>query len=627
MMRKTGRVVGWSTAALATIMMLQPANARESATATPGWPSYNMGYDSQRYSKLTQITPDNVGGLRPVCETQVGEMGPLQSGLLVIGRRIYLTTPRTTLAIDAVTCEVLWRHVHAGPGYTFNPSNRGPAYADGRLFRGTAEATILALDAETGAELWKVQGGQPERGEMFSAAPIVWKGRVYIGTTGGDWGGKARIMAYDARDGHELWRFNVIPRDGEPGAETWKLAPDASRGGGAMWSSYTLDPLTGELFVSTGNPAPALAPNLRAGDNLYTDSVLVLDAVTGKLRWYVQPIPADALDYDMAAAPMLYRDARGRALVAAAGKDGNLYLIDRSSHKRIAQVPVTTITDHSVIPTVEGVRACPGVFGGVEWNGPAFDARKKVVFVGAVDMCMLLRYHGGDLSVPSASFGTTAMPSTDPNDTIYGWVTAVDGTTAKTLWRYRSAAPIIAGVTVTAGGLLFTGDSYGAFLALDSATGRELLKTDTGGTMAGGVVTYDIAGRQYVAYTAGGLVRGNFVKEVIEPKVVIATLAPAGTTARRVVVPQLETTPPRAPGGEPTHARGTALYAKLCTLCHGPEGEGMTAPRLRGVARRDDARPLAQIIRDPKPGMARFYPSVLSDGDVEDLVQLLDDWK
>jgi alcohol dehydrogenase (cytochrome c) len=616
---------------------VQTSSARDGAAA--GWPSYNMGYASERYSDLAQITPDNVGGLEPICETQVGEMGPFQSGLLVIGRRMYLTTPRSTLALDAVSCAVIWRHVHAQPGYNINPSNRGPAYADGRVFRGTAEGAVLALDAATGAELWKVQAGRPERGEVFSAAPIVWRGRVYIGTTGGDWGGQARVMAFDVRDGRELWRFNVIPQDGEVGADTWNLAPGAARGGGSTWSSYTLDPSSGELFVATGNPAPALAPNRRLGANLFTDALVVLDAAGGKLKWYVQPLPGDALDYDMAAAPMLYRDAHGRALVALAGKDGYLYLIDRASHRSIAQVPVTTILNRGAVPTVAGLRACPGVFGGVEWNGPALDARTKTVFVGAVDMCMMYRWHGADLGNPAASFGTTALPSTQ--DPIHGWVTAVDGTTGKTLWRYPAAAPIIAGLTATAGGVLLTGDSYGTFLALDAATGRELTKIDSGGTLAGGVITYEVDGRQYIAYTAGGVVRGNFVKDVIEPKVVIAALAPPGTLARRSVVrrviePELEPNPPPAAGGDPAqgdpargdaaYVHGAALYANLCTLCHGPQGEGFTGPRLKGVSQRADPRPVAAIIRDPGAGMARFYPGVLSDRDVADLALFIEEW-
>jgi alcohol dehydrogenase (cytochrome c) len=206
-------------------------------------------------------------------------------------------------------------------------------------------------------------------------------------------------------------------------------------------------------------------------------------------------------------------------------------------------------------------------------------------------------------------------------------VSAVDGTSGKTLWRYRAAAPIVAGVTATAGGVLFTGDSHGTFLALDAANGRVLLETQTGGALAGGVVSYAVQGKQYIAYAAGGLVRGTFVNSVIEPKVVVATLAPPNTLVRRIVEPELEADPPLERPSDPAAAHGAILYATYCTLCHGAQGEGMTAPRLKGVAQRTDPRPAAEILRDPKPGMARFYPGVLSDRDVEDLARFIDEWK
>jgi alcohol dehydrogenase (cytochrome c) len=588
------------------------------------WFTFNKGYDAERYSPLAQINRRNVAHLKPLCETQVGEMGSLQSGILVVGHVLYLATPRTTLALDATTCAVIWRHVHGGAASLMSPSNRGPGYAEGRIFRGTAQGELLALDATTGRELWRIAGADPARGEFFSSAPILWQGRLYIGTSGGDFGAQARMMAYDARDGRELWRFNVIPQDGEPGAETWRLPKDARRAGGAIWGSYSLDPGAGELYVSTGNPMPGLAPGLRPGDNLYTNSLLALDAATGKLRWHLQLLPNDALDYDLVSAPMLYRDAHGRPRLAVAGKDGHLNLIDGGSHRRIAKVPVTTIFNEGKIPTVEGIRICPGIYGGVAWNGPAFDPRSKIIYVGAIDMCMQEFYHGGDLTNPAASFGTMAFPSTEPKDAISGWVTAVDGTTGAIVWKYHADAAVIAGVTPTAGGIVLTGDAHGKLLALDSLTGRALLKVDTGGALAGGVVTYAVDGRQYVAYAAGGVVRGNLVESVIEPKIVVAALDPPAGSPKRVVIPALDVIPPASTDGPSAQARGESLYGELCSICHGPQGDGMTAPRLRGIDKRKDPRAVADIIKDPKPGMARFYPKVLNERDVEDIAHFLE---
>lgn len=602
-----------------------PAAARAAET---GWLTYNKDYDSQRYSSLTEINRGNVSRLTPLCEAQLGDMGALQSGILVVGTRLYLATPRTTLALDATTCALLWRHVHNGATTSVvSPSNRGPGYADGRIYRGTAEGALLALDARTGAERWRIAGADPRQGEFFSSAPIAWKGRVYIGTSGGDVGGRARVMAYDVRDGHEVWRFNVIPSPGEAGADSWQLASGARPAGGAIWGSYSLDPRTGELYVVTGNPSPAMAPLARGGANLYTNSVVALDAATGALRWYLQLLPNDALDYDLVSAPMLYRDAHGAPRLAVAGKDGHLNLIDGRSHARVARVPVTTVFNQDKVPTVEGIRICPGIWGGVGWNGPAFDPTSTTVFVGAIDMCMQTYLHKGDLPRSEPSFGTIAFPSKDPVDAISGWVTAVDGTTGQVRWKYHAEGGVVAGITPTAGGIVFTGDAHGTLLALDSRDGTPLLKADTGGTMAGGVVTYSVAGKQYVAYAAGGVMRGNLVKAVIEPKVVIATLnAPPGGP-RRVVLPSLDPTPPAATDAASAQARGGVLYGKLCATCHGPQGDGMTAPRLRGIDTRSDRRPVAEIIKDPKPGMARVFPGVADERDVADLVRFLEGLK
>ncbi len=610
------------------VPLIATIGAAQGAPTSDGWMTYNKGYDSQRYSGLAQINTRNVSQLRPLCETELGDMGSLQSGILIVGSRLFVATPRTTVALDATTCAVLWRHVHHGATASImSPSNRGPGYGEGKIFRGTAMGELLALDATTGKEAWRVVGADPGKGEFFSSAPIVWHGRVYTGTSGGDFGSQARVMAYDSKDGHELWRFHVIPTGTEPGADTWQLAAGEHASGGAVWGSYSLDPVRGELYVVTGNPAPALAPHFRKGDNLYTNSVVVLDAATGKLRWHSQLLPNDALDYDLVAAPVLYRDALGRARLAVAGKDGNLNVLDAHSHERLFKVPVTTVLNQDKVPTVDGVHICPGIYGGVAWNGPAFDPVQKSLTVGAIDMCMQVYYHGGDMTNPAASFGTMAFSTKDPMDVISGWVTSVNGTTGEVLWKYHTEGAVLAAVTATAGGIVLTGDTYGHFLALDSHTGQALLNVATDGALTGGVVTYAVQGKQYVAYAAGGVVRGNLVKSVVAPKIVIATLdAPVGAP-RRVVIPSLDVVPASSNDPHSAETRGEALYGPLCSICHGPNGEGMTAPRLRGIDQRKDQRPIATIIKDPAVGMARFYPNVLSDQDVADLTTFLEQLK
>lgn len=245
-------------------------------TQSPGpWPTYNNGYDGQRFASAKQITPANVATLKRVCEAHLGDAGAFHSGPIVIGNVIYVTTAHTTVALDAMNCAIHWRHVYKPEQDEVYPVNRGLAYLDGRVFRGTGDGRVFALDATTGKLAWQVKAGDPLVGEFFSSAPIAWDGLVFIGAAGGDWGIRGFVIALDAKTGKERWRFYTIPMGNEIGAKSWKSPDDAKRGGGAMWTSYTLDAAAGELFVPVGNPAPDFAPDFRLGDNLFTDSLVV----------------------------------------------------------------------------------------------------------------------------------------------------------------------------------------------------------------------------------------------------------------------------------------------------------------------------------------------------------------
>ena len=544
----------------------------------------------------------------------VGEVSSFESGILVIGDTLYVTSPHTTLALDAVTCKVRWRHVYQSTDPEIHPTNRGPAYANGRIFRGTGDGRLLALNARTGAEIWRVAAGDSRRGEFFSASPIFWKNRLYIGTSGGDWTASGRMMAYDCATGREIWRFNLVPKDGEPGAETWSNPAGSPRMGGATWSTYSLDPVHVDLFVATGNPAPALAPDERRGADLYTDAVVVLDADTGKLRWYYQALPNDGLDYDVAAAPVLYRLATGRRAFAVAGKDGFLSLVDRQTHARLAHVPVTTIENPGVHATVDGVRVCPSLFGAVLWNGPAFDPRTRTLFVGAIDDCGMVYSHGGNPQSEGARGFGTAGGFLPGGEAASGWVTAVNADTGRISWKYHADAPIVSALTPTAAGIIFGGTTDGNLFALDSATGEELYRTPVGGMLGGGVVTYALSGQQYVAFIYGGMMRGSFMRHVGKPTIAIATIGAATTPVVKIAMPESDMGPPQ-------------VYAQLCALCHGSTGEGLDAPDLRGVAAHLNSGAIAQIIEHPGIGMPAYYPDVLGEKQVEELAQFIAAWK
>jgi len=596
------------------------------AGEAPGpWPTYNNGYDGQRFSSARQITTANVASLKRACEAHLGDIGSFHTGPIVIGQTIYVTTAHTTVALNATNCTIRWRHVYKPAQEEVYAVNRGVAYLDGRLFRGTGDGRVLALDARTGKQLWMVKAGNPLVGEFFSSAPIAWKGLVFIGAAGSDWGIRGYVLALDAKTGKEKWRFYTIPMGDEPGADSWKIPETAKHGGGAMWTSYTLDVDAGELFVPVGNPSPDFAPDSRPGANLYTDSVVVLDALTGKLKWYHQFKPNDGFDYDFGATPALYTGAAGAKLLAAGSKDGNLYGIDRASRKVIFKTPITTISNADARPTPEGVVVCPGPLGGVEWNGPAVDPASRAIYVGSVDWCWTLSSGTPEYKAGRFYFGTGQKPGGAGTADPRGWVHAVDGTSGNILWKYHAEAPVVAGVTPTAGGLVFSGDLNGNFFALDRGTGAELYKVNTGGAIAGGVVTYEADGKQYVALTSGNISRGTFSATGGPPKIVIMTTGLSNDSPRIVAVREEA---PHAAGGHSTGSgHGKTLFAQYCTACHGAAGEGGMGPALKGETAKKNLEQVIAFIKSPKAPMPKLYPSPLNDGDVDDVAAFVETLK
>jgi alcohol dehydrogenase (cytochrome c) len=578
------------------------------------WPTYNNAYDGQRFSAAQSITPENVTTLKRVCEAHLGDPGAFHSGLVVIGDMLYVTTVHTTVALDPTNCAIRWRHVYQPVQEEQNPVNRGVAYLDGRIFRGTSDGRVLALDARTGQQLWVVKAGDPLNGEFFSSAPIAWKGLVFIGAAGSDQGIRGFVLALDAQSGEERWRFHTIPMGDEPGAQSWEKPQSAAHGGGGMWTSYTLDTTTGELFVPVGNPAPDYAPDSRPGANLYTNSLVVLDALTGKLKWYHQFTPNDGLDYDLGAAPALYTAGTGARLLAAGSKDGHLYGIDRSTHQVLFKTPVTTIENAGARPTAAGVRVCPGPLGGVEWNGPAVDPRSQTIYVGSVDFCFKVKSGPSVYKKGQTYFGTTQQ-AIGGADAARGWIYAVNGHDGAVLWKYHADAPVVAGVTPTAGGVVFTGDLGGNLLALDARSGAELYKLNTGGAVAGGVVTYQTGGKQYVATTSGNISRMTFSASAGSPKVVILTTGLEKDDPKIVAVAE---SAPSSSGTAPG-AHGKTLFGQYCSACHGQTGEGGVGPTLKGEASRKSSEQVVAFIKNPKAPMPKLYPSPLTDGDVDAL--------
>src|SRR5262245_7251255 len=336
--------------------------------------------------------------------------------------------------------------------------------------------------------------------------PLVFGDLIIVGPSGADFGAKNWIGGFKLETGEPVWKFNLIPDPGEPGADTWENPESLKHGGGSLWTPLSLDAKAGVVYLPVGNPAPDFYGELRPGANLYTNSLVALDAKTGKLLWYQQFIPHDVHDADLSQVSPLFEttiDGVKRAVITVSGKDGLLRLLDRDSQEQFYEVPITTRENVDALPTVEGVHRCPGLLGGMEWNGPAYDPGSNTLFVPAVDWCGVFSKAPKDPPIMQGMHYYGGAVTSDPREKSKGWLTAFDASTGKERWKYASPTPLVAGVTATAGGVHFTGDLNNDFLALDARTGDVLYRFNTSGSIGGGVISYELDGKQYVATTSG----------------------------------------------------------------------------------------------------------------------------
>jgi alcohol dehydrogenase (cytochrome c) len=379
---------------------------------------------------------------------------------------------------------------------------------------------MVALDARTGRVKWNVPVADPSLGYSMTVAPLAIKDKVITGAAGGEYGIRGFIAAFDAATGNEVWRFYTVPGPGEKANETW--AGDSWRhGGGSVWVTGSYDPDLNLTYWGTGNPGPDYNDDIRAGDNLYTDSVVALDPDTGKLKWHFQFIPHDVFDYDAAQVPVLAdMDWNGtpRKLMLWANRNGFFYVLDRATGDFLFGKPFVHVTWASGLddkghpvrvsgmkPSVEGTQVYPGVLGGTNWYSPSFSPRAGLFFIPAwvnsansftrfpIDYNPGQRYTGG-APRPPASSGEEAG---------YGAIRALDPRTARQRWEFRMSGYNVSGILTTASDLLFMGSRDGYFYSLDARTGAELWKASVGGVVNAGPITYEVAGNQYVAVAAG----------------------------------------------------------------------------------------------------------------------------
>ena len=518
----------------------------ELGAANDDWPSYNKTLTSERFSQLSEINSNNVNRLKVLCAYDTRQYTGFETGLIMVNGSLIGTTEHDIFSLDPYDCHEKWRTSEDYRPATPQAVNRGAAYSDGRLFRGTEDGRVLAYDFATGKRIWEAEVADPKIGETTPAAPIVWNGLVFIGNAGGDIKGvKGRMYALNAQTGKIVWEFYLAPKtegDRTRGpqasspldASSWINDPGFPITGGATWTSYTLDPSKGLLYVPGGNAAPDFAADVRGGENLYTHSIVILDAKTGAYQKHFKLMAKDWHDWDASTAPALVRTRGGINLLSVAPKDGHLYGFDLDTNLMLYKTPATRMLNgDATFSSGKSVHFCPGSTGGAEWNGPAYDPRTNLILIGEVDWCTTVTLQGQE-KLKATKFGEpwsgedTINPyhtwgTPDPVGQWGGWLYAIDADSGEWKWRARSNYPIMSGVTPTAGGLVFFGDMGGNFYALAATDGRKLWGEKIGGGIGGGVITYSIAGNQRVA-VAVGFTSILWPTEVTTGKVVILGL-------------------------------------------------------------------------------------------------------
>jgi alcohol dehydrogenase (cytochrome c) len=493
------------------------------AAGEPGsWLTYSGGYAGHRFSALAEITPANASRLRPVWVYQAGETGSVQTTPLVADGVMYVTEARSRVtALDLRTGRPLWRFEPALPKdlkvIGFGHSNRGVALLDGTVYVGTLDAHLVALDAASGAVRWDVTVAHNALGYAISAAPLAIDGKVVVGVSGGEAGIRGFLDAYDAKTGRQVWRTYTVPGPGEPGHETWG-GESWKTGGGATWLTGSYDPELNLLYWGVGNPSPDWNGDARPGDNLYTCSLLALDAATGARRWHFQFTPHDTHDWDANQIPILLDTAFGgrpRKLVAVANRNGFYYLLDRQSGEFLLGVPYAkqnwaTGLDPAGRPLlVEGMEPSergaafvwPSAQGATNWFSPAYSPATGLVYVPIREMGSYY-YKGEATYVPGRAF-LGGGQSLGPGDEAYGAVRALDALSGQMRWEFRLLSPLWSGVMATAGGLVFGGTNEGNVYALDARTGAPVWEFQTGGRCNANPISFELDGRQHVALAAG----------------------------------------------------------------------------------------------------------------------------
>src|SRR5262252_5434549 len=502
------------------------------------WIHANGDYTNSRYYPGKQINASNVKSLAPAFVFQTAVLESMETAPIVVDGVMFLTTSfNHVYAIDAVTGEEFWHYKHKlGPIVTVccGNNNRGVAISEGKLYMGTIDAKLVALDAKTGKLLWEVQIADPDKGYSETMAPAVVDGKIIIGTNGGEYGIRGFVKAYDANDGKLLWTFYTIPDKGHEGV--WAVNDATGRNmhrdidaekkqlteggggffntlGGGVWMAPAVDKETNTVFFVVGNPSPDLYGKERPGDNLYTDSIVAVDLNTGEKKWHYQYVAHDVWDLD-AVSPVILTEAKDksgkmRKVAIHGGKTGHVYVHDRATGELIrfseAMIPQENMW---VLPTQSGARMLPGANGGVEWSPMAFNPKTRLAY--AANLHQPMTYHVEEAKYPGGKLWLGGAFKVIPSEKQWGRLAAVNIDTGKVAWKVDTEQPLMGGVLATAGDLVFNGEGNGYFRAYDAASGKKLWEFQCGAGVNAPAVSYTVNGKQYVAVAAGGNTQLDF---------------------------------------------------------------------------------------------------------------------
>ncbi|OYU10644.1 MAG: PQQ-dependent dehydrogenase, methanol/ethanol family [Comamonadaceae bacterium PBBC1] len=520
-------VGGLIAAAIFSGAQAQGLDALKNDATTPGDVlTYGMGYNNQRYSPLKQINTKNVGKLQPMWAYSLNNPQGQESQPIVYDGVMYVTTHNTTIALNPLTGKQLWKHEIELPQDVFKMAccgilNRGAAIYEGKIYRATLDAHVMALDAKTGKQLWKVKAADYQEGQAMTSAPLIANGVLMTGIAGGEYGTRGFVDGWDPATGKKLWRFYTTAAGNEKGADTWP-GDTAMKGGAPTWLTGAYDPELDLVYWGTGNGGPWNA-EARKGDNLYIASVVAFRPKTGEMVWHYQFTPNDPYDYDATEVGMLVDmkiEGKTRKVLAQANRNGFFYVLDRANGKLLAANPYVKVNWADKIDMATGrpvesevtkrIRAggdeevFPSVLGGKNWTPMSWNPATGLAYANTLNMSWPYQFAKPEYKKGEWYLGVNFRGVTMPKDAPHGYLSAIDPMTGKSKWQMAwPGQPSMAGTLSTAGGLVFTGAATGEFMAVDANNGKKLWQFQTSSGIIGLPVTWEHKGKQYVTVLSG----------------------------------------------------------------------------------------------------------------------------